>query len=265
MNPQLDCDLIAIDRRKELDTARASEARLREALAGVRVCASDIQCALGTGKCEINTCDGCKAESRIASALAVEICAQADTALSGSSGEWMERHDAEKDAEIERLTRSNQNWQNRADYAPCPNCLRTEGMALSSRKESRQECVYCVTCGYEGPGVEGSPSRETDREAIAAWCAEYAAARQRFLTAASRAEKAEAERDGLSRRHAKSGHDMDTSGVCDADCPTCARLTAEARRKVLMEVYERVKNLRGCNAYDVIDSIEEMAKETTNG
>lgn len=43
------------------------------------------------------------------------------------------------------------------------------------------------------------------------------------------------------------------------------RQLAEARRKALMEVYERVKNLRGCNAYDVIDSIEEMAKETTNG
>ena len=51
------------------------------------------------------------------------------------------------------------------------------------------------------------------------------------------------ERDGLAEknrlltlRHAKSGHDMDTAGQCDAGCLTCAAKKAEGRAEALTEL-----------------------------
>ena len=36
-------------------------------------------------------------------------------------------------------------------------------------------------------------------------------------------------------QHAKSGHDMDTAGHCDADCSACGRLLAQGRTEGLKE------------------------------
>ncbi len=163
----------------------------------------------------------------------------AQAALSPADG-WLAAHDAEKDAALDEAHAINYRQLQRLEKA-------------EAARDSYRDLVDAGTaaCAEVDTRCEAL-KQELDQRGFA------------VMDMRLRAEKAEQERDGLRRRHSKSGHDMDTSGICDADCPTCARIKTEARREALVEVYERVKNLRGCNAYDVIEAIHEMAEEAAH-
>lgn len=52
-------------------------------------------------------------------------------------------------------------------YDDCPQCLQDWGMGLTYMDGSL--VVYCVDCGFYGPGVSGDPSAKSDERAIALW------------------------------------------------------------------------------------------------
>lgn len=78
-------------------------------------------------------------------------------------------------------------------YAPCSQCGAIEGMGLSSQR-SQTVAVWCCHCGHFGPTVEGL-SKESDREAVMGWNAEFS--------------RAFAERDSLRAKLAEAEQKLD--------------------------------------------------------
>lgn len=242
----------------ELTTARASEARLRGALESVRD----------------NTGDDYFDPAWVL--IPRHLLDEATAALSGSSGEWLERHDAEAvAAERERAEKAEATWR-------CFHC----GFKTDDAKVAE---AHFGDVDEEEPICRSWERMNADEKvgAFQGALQEIASEQEENSQLRSKLEKAEAERDGLVarlseaidwlaalRRNHPFGKEnsqwaFDTAEWASDDigdqAPALARITAEARRKALLEAYERVKNLRGCNAYDVIDSIEEMAKESDHG
>jgi len=90
------CDFIGLRKQRELDAARAEAAMLREALEGIRDtshCAYRDSGPPQEGQYQLGVADG----HRCASGMAA-------VALSATSGDWLAKHDAEKDAEIARIS-----------------------------------------------------------------------------------------------------------------------------------------------------------------